>query len=282
MFQRLSNSWELIKASANVLRSDKELLIFPLISTIGVIFATLIFVFPFLISNLADAVFAGESQVFGTLIAFFYYIVQYTIIFFANTALVGAAMIRLRGGDPTVRDGIQIASKNFISILGYALIAATVGMILRLISERSKGLGKFIISLIGMAWNVGTYLVVPILAVEGIGPIAAIKGSVNYLKKTWGEQIIGNFGIGALVGLANFIVILVGGGLVFLTIALEMPLFLTIIVGVLFVLLLVFLGLVSSALNGIYSAAVYQYAATGETGQFFQDDLIQNAFRLKN
>lgn len=155
MFQRLSNSWELIKASANVLRSDKELLIFPLISTIGVILATAVFAFPFLVSNLADAVFAQDSRVFGTLIAFLYYIVQYTIIFFANTALVGAAMIRLRGGDPTVRDGIQIAARNFPSILGYALIAATVGMILRWLSERSKGLGRFVISLIGMAWNRG-------------------------------------------------------------------------------------------------------------------------------
>ena len=134
-------------------------------------------------------------------------------------------MIRLRGGDPTVSDGIKIATKNFVSILGYALIAATVGMILRWLSERSKGLGRFVISLIGMAWNVGTYLVVPVLAVEGVGPIEAIKRSVSYLKKTWGEQIIGNVGIGAVVGLATLIVILVGAGLVGATIALGLPLF---------------------------------------------------------
>ena len=154
-------------------------------------------------------------------------------------------------------------------------------MILRWLSERSKGLGRFVISLIGMAWNVGTYLVVPILAVERIGPIEAIKRRVSYLKKTWGEQIIGNFGIGVVVGLVHLAVILVGGSLVFLAIALGLPLILTIAVGVLFVLLLVFLGLISSALNGIYSAAVYQYAATGETGQVFQSEIVQNAFRLK-
>ena len=281
MFQRISNSWELVKASAHVLRSDKELLIFPILSTIGVIFATAIFIFPFLVGNLFDTLISEQSRVFGTLIVFLYYIVQYTIIFFANTALVGAAMIRLRGGDPTVRDGINIATKNFVNILGYALIAATVGMVLRWISERSKGLGKFVVSLIGMAWNVGTYLVVPILAVEGIGPIEAIKGSVNYLKKTWGEQIIGNFGIGAVMGLINFIVILIGAVILVPLISLNLPPFFIIIAAAFLVLALVFLGLISSALSGIYSAAVYQYAATGETGKFFKSEIIQNAFRLK-
>ena len=281
MFQRLSNSWDLIKASADVLRSDKELLIFPIISTVGVILATVVFIIPFLISGLADAIFSENAQIFGTLIGFLYYIVQYTIIFFANTALVGAAMIRLNGGDPTVRDGIDIATKNFTSILGYALIAATVGMILRWLSDRSKGLGRFIISLIGMAWNIGTYLVVPILAVEGVGPIEAVKRSVRYLKKTWGEQIIGNVGIGAVIGLAYFIIILLGIGVILLTIFLKLPLVITIGMGAVLVLLLVFLGLVSSALNGIYSAAVYQYAANGETGEFFDADIVQNAFRFK-
>jgi hypothetical protein len=281
MFQKLSNSWELVKASAHVLRSDKELLIFPILSTTGVIIATAIFIFPFLVSNLADTLFSEQSQVFGTLIAFLYYIVQYTIIFFANTALVGAAMIRLRGGDPTVEDGLRIATKNFGSILGYALIAATVGMLLRWVSERSKGLGRFVISLIGMAWNIGTYLVVPILAVEGVGPIEAIKGSVNYLKKTWGEQIAGNMGIGAVTGLAFLIVTLIGGGFIGLVFVLELPLFFAIAAGALLVLALVFLGLISSALSGIYTAAVYQYAATGETGQFFETEIIENAFKIK-
>ena len=281
MFQKLSNSWELVKASAHVLRSDKELLIFPILSTTGVIIATAIFIFPFLVSNLADTLFSEQSQVFGTLIAFLYYIVQYTIIFFANTALVGAAMIRLRGGDPTVEDGLRIATKNFGSILGYALIAATVGMLLRWVSERSKGLGRFVISLIGMAWNIGTYLVVPILAVEGVGPIEAIKGSVNYLKKTWGEQIAGNMGIGAVTGLAFLIVTLIGGGFIGLVFVLELPLFFAIAAGALLVLALVFLGLISSALSGIYTAAVYQYAATGETGQFFETEIIKNALKIK-
>ena len=100
-----------------------------------------------------------------------------------------------------MRDGIDVALKNFGPILGYAVIASTVGVILKSINDRSKGFGRFITSLIGTAWNVATYLVVPILAVEGIGPIEAVKRSVELLKRTWGEQIVGNMGIGAITGI---------------------------------------------------------------------------------
>src|SRR5512135_2733488 len=172
MFTRLSNSWELLKASARVLLADKELVVFPIFSTIGVLLVTLTFALPVFFSNFFDrALFGGRIEALGLVVAFLFYVVQYTVIFFANTALVGAAMIRLRGGDPTVSDGFRIAGSRMGPIIGYALIAATVGMILRAISKRSNGIGRLIVSLVGLAWNVATYLVVPVLAVENVGPL---------------------------------------------------------------------------------------------------------------
>jgi hypothetical protein len=281
MFQRLANSWELVKASFRVLQQDKELLVFPILSTFGVVLVTLGFIFPFLIGNLFDTVFSGQNQIAGFLVMAAYYVVQYAVIFFANTALVGAAMIRLEGGDPTVRDGLEIAARNFASILGYALIAATVGMILRSASERSKGLGRFVVSLLGTAWNVATYLVVPVLAVEGIGPIESVKRSASLLKQTWGEQIAGNIGIGGLTVLVIIGILVMGGALGAGIAYLELGIIPIIIVGVFTVMLLVIVGLVSSTLNSIYTAAVYQYATTGKSGQFFDPQLVENAFRRK-
>ncbi len=101
-------------------------------------------------------------------------------------------MIRLRGGDPTVDDGFRIALKHVGPILGYAFVAATVGMILRWLSERSGTLGRIVVSLVGIAWNVTTYLTVPVLVMEEVGPIEAIKRSASLLKKSWGEQIVDN------------------------------------------------------------------------------------------
>ncbi len=102
-----------------------------------------------------------------------------TVIFFCNTALVGAALIRLRGGDPTVADGFRIAASRVGPILGYAFIAATVGMVLRAISERSGFLGRLVVSLVGFAWNLATFLAVPVLVVEDVGPIEAVQRSAS-------------------------------------------------------------------------------------------------------
>ena len=222
--------------------------------------------------------FSDRLQILGFLVLFLFYIVQYTVIFFANTALVGAAMIRLRGGDPTVADGIKIAFSKFGPILGYALIAATVGMILRAISEKSRGLGRFIVSLLGFSWNVATYLVVPVLAVEDIGPVDAIKRSVALLKKTWGEQIAGSFGLGAVFGLIGVGVFLLAVAAALLASSLFNYVWVFVAIGILLILALTLLGLISSTLSGIYSAAVYQYATTGEPNPYFDRETIQNTF----
>jgi hypothetical protein len=280
MFKRITNSWELIKASAAVLRADKELIVFPIVSSISVLIVTATFALPMLLAGFFDSLVAGEYQALGVVVAFMFYLVQYFVIFFANSALVGAAMIRLRGGDPTVGDGLRIAFGHTGAILGYALISATVGMILRWISERGGIIGRIVSSLIGLAWNVATYLVVPVLVMEDVGPVEAVKRSVELLKETWGEQIAGNFSIGLVFGLLSLLAMFVGVPLIVLAVTSESVALIVLAVLVL-VLVLVFMGLINSTLSGIYTAAVYQYAVTGETGGYFRQDMVQNAFRQK-
>lgn len=280
MFKRIANSWELIKASAAVLRADKELIVFPIVSSVGVLIVTASFALPMLLAGFFDSVVAGDSQVLGVVVAFLFYLVQYFVIFLANSALVGAAMIRLRGGDPTVGDGLRIAFSHAGAILGYALISATVGMILRWLSERGGLIGRIVSSLVGLAWNVATYLAVPVLVMEDIGPIEAIKRSVELLKRTWGEQIAGSFSIGLVFGLLSLLAVIIGVPAIMLAAASESVALIALAVLAL-VLVLVFMGLINSTLSGIYAAAVYQYAVTGEPSGYFRADLVQNAFRHK-
>lgn len=279
MFERLQNSWELVKASASVLQADKELLIFPIISGIGSIIVMLTFIVPTFLAGLFDEI-AG-FPILGYIIGFLFYFTTYLVVIFCNSALVGAAMIRLQGGDPTVMDGFRIATKNITAILGYAAISATVGLILRNLSERSGVLGRIIISLIEFGWTIATFLVVPVLVVEGIGPIDAIKRSTSLLKQTWGEQLAGNFGIGTVFGLLYVVVIIVSIPVMIAVTSLgNVPLIIMAIVVIAFV--LIALGLVSSALSGIYAAAVYQFATQGATDSaFFDPALVKNAFRSK-
>ena len=120
MFDKVSRSWHLVKASAGVLRTDKELLLFPVISSVAMLVVIATFLVPVLGLRLFEG---GEIGPLGAVIGFLFYLCQYFVIFFFNTALVGAAMIRLEGGDPTVADGLRIARSKIVPILGYAAMA---------------------------------------------------------------------------------------------------------------------------------------------------------------
>ena len=278
MAGRISNSFALVKASARVLQLDKELMVFPLMSGIATLLVIASFITPIFL--VGPEVFDSENPSYlAYVLGFLFYLVQYTVIFFFNAALVGAALIRLDGGDPTVSDGLAIASKRMGSIIGYAAIAATVGMILRAISERSGLVGKIVAGLMGMAWTLTTYLTVPILVTKDIGPIDAVKESAKIFKRTWGEQVIGNFGMGAAVMLIGLAWTAVSVVLIVAMASLGMGLSILAAVGIM-VLGYVVLALWASALNGIYTAALYRYAMTGETG-VFDAQIMGNAFRPK-
>ena len=276
MFEKFSRSWELVKASAGVLRSDKELMLFPLISGA----ATLVVMATFLIPVFALRVFENGVGVGGAVLGFLFYFCQYSVIIFFNCALVSAAMIRLDGGDPSLRDGFDAAKSRLPSILGYAAIAATVGVLLQGLKNRDN---NFVVRLIGSglgaAWTLATFLVVPVLVSRDIGPVDALKESVALLRRTWGENAIGNVGIGAAFGLITFLFLLVGAGLTF--VAYQASLALAIGVGVIFLLGVLLLGIYQAALSGVYSAALYRYAVSHEAPAAFRGAMLEDAFRSK-
>ena len=280
MFQRISNSWSLVKASASVLSADKELMVFPAISAVLSLMVLITFAVPSVMAGLFDGARHSGFPAAGYAVAFVFYVVQYFVIFFCNTALVGAALIRLRGGDPTVADGFRIATSRVVPILGYALIAATVGIILRAISERSGWIGKLVVSFLGVAWSIATFLVVPVLAAENVGPMEAVQKSSAYLRKTWGEQIVGNAGMGTVFGLLSMLIAMIGIGL-FIVAAMMQSVSLMVAAGAGLVISLMAVTLVSATLSGIYAAALYRYASEGDAGAFFSGDMVRSAFRAK-
>lgn len=279
MFSSIGRSWELAKGSFRVLRSDKELLIFPFLSFIALVIVTLSFAYPFILVGGITSAQNGETNIASYVVAFIFYVVSYTVTFFFQTALVGAAMIRLEGGDPTVGDGLRIAFSRLPKIIVYAVIAATVGMILRWISERAGIIGQIIGGVLGFAWSIATFLVVPVLVVENVGPFEAIKRSTSYLKRTWGEQLIGNVGIGLVFGILIMLVIFAGGALLYLLFQASLAL----AIGglVVLVLLVGVLALIGSALGGIFTASVYRYATKGDAGPMFNNQVVAQAFRQK-
>lgn len=298
MFSSFGKSWRLVKASYGVLKQDKQLLIFPIMSTIGLILVTIAMIFPVALSGILESVASSEEvsggqSLLGFIFAFLFYFATYTVIIFSNTALIGAAMIRLDGGTPTFKDGINIARERLSTIFGWAAIAATVGMILNTIQSMiddgdnpiGQIIGSIIVSLVGFAWNLMTFLVIPVFVVENIGPVDAIKRSGFLVKHTWGENITGTFSMGIiqfLISLAVFF--LVGLPLFFVAISSESTA-LFIFAVIVFVTLMGAISIFFSALNGIFQAALYKYAVNdGDTdaiSDFFDPSLVAGAFEPK-
>ena len=283
MFERFKRSWGLVKASAGVLAKDKELLVFPLLSSISTLIVAAAFILPALGLGALDGLSregSGNVSPLWYLFGFVFYFVQYSVIFFFNSALVGAAMIRLDGGDPTVADGLRIAFAKIGAIVGYAAIAATVGLLLRMIEQRAGWLGKLVSSFIGVAWTFATFLVVPVLVTQNVGPVQAVKESAGLLRKTWGENLIGAGGIGLVGGLAITLVSVIGlaaAVFAFVSKAVGVGITLLVLTGVAVLLL----SLVMAALSGIYSAALYRYASRGEVAAGFDGQALASAFASK-
>lgn len=271
-----SNSWALVKASAAVLRMDKELMVFPVLSGIATVLIVASFLVPVIAVGGLQSLSDGQGSYLAYAVAFLFYLVQYTVVFFFNAALVGAALIRLGGGDPTVSDGLAIASKRMGAIIGYAAMAATVGMLLRSVSQRSGVLGRIAMGLVGMAWTLATYLAVPVLVTKDVGPLDAVKESAALFRRTWGEQVVGNFGMGWAVGLASVCWAFLSVGLVVL--GGQFSGWGVAAAGVVAVTGFLLLAVVSSALKGIYTAALYRYAETG-TVDHFDAGIVGRAFR---
>ncbi len=285
MFDRLSRSWNLVKVSWAVLRQDQQLLLFPLISAFATIVVFASFALPMLGLGLWEGVFRSGGHraipVALPVLGFLFYVSLYFVIFFFNAALVGAAMIRLDGGTPTVGDGLRIANSRFWSILGYAAMAATVGIVLRAIQERVGFVGRIIVGILGMGWTVATYLVVPVLVSRDVGPFDAVSESASILKKTWGENVIGQAGVSVAFGFIHFLVIALGAVLVIAAITtgsvalIGLAIFLAVAA-------LALAALVHAALGGIYSAALYRYATHGLSSNGFDTSAMQMAFATKN
>jgi len=274
MFERMRRSWELVQAAGTVLRDDPRLLILPLLSALCalVVFAT--FITPMVLGG-AGGSSAGEPDAWVYVWTLLLYTALYSVGIFFNTALVGVALVRLGGGDATIRDGLAMAGARLGRIVGYALIAATVGMLLRALEERVGWIGRLVIGALGVTWSAATFLVVPILATRDLSPIEAVTESSRLLKATWGENVSGNLGIGAVFVVGYIVLLLVAIGGVALFAAMGQQVFALVWVG-LCVVCGVVAALWQSALQAVYAAALYRYATEGASG--FGGGLLDGAF----
>jgi hypothetical protein len=266
---------ELLKSSWAVLRKEKSLVIFPIVSGILTIVLILSLMVPaYFLTGVRDGNVKNNPWFY--VFFFIFYFVASFIVFFFNTGLIACAQEVMRGGDPDFSYGFNIATQNVGKIAGWALINATVGMILRMIRERLGIFGAIIAGLAGLAWNLITFFVIPVLIFQGYGVIDAIKESAGIFRRTWGENMVARFSLGLIffvLGLAGAVPIVLSfltrsGPVIMLGIGIAIAYWAV-------------LAVISTSLTGILSTALYDYAVTGQVPAPFNPQTIAAAFQPK-
>lgn len=277
----IARSFQVAGESWRVLRTNPALAIFPILSAIASVIVSIPFLIPLWLAAAAEG--ATRHQVaFGVvhyaLLAAMYFANYFVVIFF-NAALVACAHEELNGRRTTVAYGVEMAMKRLPQILAWTAVASTVGLILKMISERVGIIGAIVIALVGVVWNVAVFFVVPIFVIERVGPIQALKDSTGMIKKTWGERIVLGFGLGTATGLlillamvpvglsvAAFVggIYALGAALICLTVACVAA-----------------VAIASASMNAIFQTALYIYCRTGAVPMGFQASSMQGAFREK-
>ena len=276
-FGSISNTIDLMKSCIRVLKKDKELILFPILAAICVIlFVWIIFTFVGLdMSALtAEDNQSEEMPVIPLLILLFG--ANFIVVFF-NSALVSAALDRLRGGNPNIRSGLSHATKHIHHIFIWSIIVTIMALIFAAIraSARNRGavgqiMTSIFASLLQAGWAMMTFFVVPIIVSENLSPFAAIKRSSGLFKQTWGNQVTANFGFGIFQILALLASAALGWFFGLMSANLGM------IVGVLCATTSIS---IIYTLEGIYKAALYEFAMGEKPLEFEQQDL-RTAYRV--
>ena len=275
----LQRSFTLVRTSWGVLRQDKELIILPVLS---IITAGLL-VLPFFIGAIAIGATSDSDSLgpVGWVLMFIGYLVGAYVTIFFQTALVLGANDRMTGGSPTLGSALSMAGSNAGRILPWAIISATVSVALQAIQERSGAIGRIVIGLVGLAWTLVTMLVLPILVIEQVGVKDALSRSATAFKRTWGENVVGNGGIGIVGLLGTLIGLVVAGPIVAVGVS-RSNTGLVILGVALFVLWILLVSAFTSALSAVFRTALYRFAVLGEEPTGFTHEQIADAFRPRS
>ncbi len=256
----ISRTWELLKQSFVILKSDKELMWLPVLSASFCLMATITIygvAFLLLVPGPLPQDPASQKLLQQQMlpVTFLFYVVTYCLTIYFNVALVSIASNRLSGGNATLNDGLQLAWERKWSILQWALVSATLGILMQILERKLGSFGRMFLRGVGLMWAMATFFIAPVLAAQDIGPMQAVYKSAHIFKETWGEEVTGGFSFGMI----SFLFALIGvlpPAMGFHRFG-QTGLFVGLAIALIYWLAL---GVVMSAARGIFVAALYRYA----------------------
>ncbi|MGH2693908.1 MAG: DUF6159 family protein [Actinomycetota bacterium] len=258
LFARAARGFRLIGVSWQALKMDPELMAFPAVA--GLLTLGVAFLFLSVFNHVGfDAL--DEPEMFHVPMweLWLFYAISYTIGVFCQAAVVAAATMRFEGRNPTLNDGLRVALSRWVQLMGWAVIAATVALLMRWLEEaasRNIGrTGRVGVRLLQLSWEVATYFAVPVILFEGAGATKAVSRSGSLFKRTWSETLAGTLGMGVALALIYLSEVFFIGLIVVYVGTPAIVLGMVVLVGTL---------VIAMTLSGIYNAALYRYATAGE------------------
>lgn len=283
---RIKAGWILFKEAWVYLQHDKEMVFIPLITTIINIlfFGFLLTIFFFLVlSGTLSVSSENETSTIGEYIFYFLiYLIGAFTLALSQAGVAHTVYTRVHGGNASLSESLKVAFSHWVSLLFWSAITSTVGLVLRMIAERSKLLGRIVAALFGVAWSVLTYFVVPAIVLDKKSAPAAIGHSVKVLKQTWGEAAVSNISLSIVFFLAYLFLILASMGIGIAMISANIgPAILFILLPVV-VIGFVALALIQSTLESVVKTLLYIYANEGVVPSNFNPVLLQKMLKRKD
>jgi uncharacterized protein DUF6159 len=297
MAGRFARGWSMARESFSVLKRYPRLAVFPAVS--GAVFLLVLGAIAVSLLPQVGSIYSVSRGIWDKLgtvdqANIWFYVLAFIVIYaltavavFFNVALIHCALRCHAGQEPSVGDGFAAATSRLPQILGWALVATTVGILLNLIEgflkDKLSFLGSVLGGLLEFGWTVITYFVLPVLAAERVGPIAAVRRSSAILREKWGESLVGE----ARFGLLGVLFFLQAAALFSIGLAITLAYGATAwaAAGPLLMALGVAYGLVVmvvlQALTTIFQAGLCVYATTGKVPPSLDRDFLESAFRPK-
>ena len=270
---RIKRGWGLTKKSWALLNGHRELIRFPLYGAIATVPLAILFLGPGLYLLDKDSL-AGAIP----LLVIGVYVLS-VVGFYFSVGLAAAANMIFNGERATVADGLAVARANFSQICGWAALSTAISVLMGVLENQGGIAGNIAARLVGMAWSLVTFLAVPVIAIEGTGPLQTLKRSASIFRQRWGQQITGNIAIGAavfLIGVLPAVLLIVAGVALWSSAS-----FLGALLVVVGALILAIAMLVSRALSGVFGVALYRYALDGQAVGGFTSAELESAVKVK-
>jgi hypothetical protein len=272
----MREGWELTKKSWSVVRQHPRMLRLTITGGLMAMLVAVIVGGPGLwlsTSDIDSTRYAGWA-----LLAVASYAASFFVIYY-NVALAAAADEALAGREPDLRAATARARGHLPAIAGWALVSMIVALLINGIRDKGGNAGRILGAVGAAAWGFVTFFVVPVLALEGIGPIAAMKRSAQLVRQKWGQQATGNIAIGGFATAASMLggIVLVVGVVLLVSGATA-----NIAIGVVLVavggLIVIASSVVAGAMRGVFGVALYHFGVDDEArGPFDRAELAAAA-----